>query len=208
MAIVNLPNDPRPKTAYLRVENVTTVVENPFTFQQDIYSWQGQRWVLSVNMPLMKRAAAEPWLTAFVRLEGRRNTFNFGDPLAVFPRGEARSQPGIPMLREAHATQSGILKLDGLPASVDDWLKEGDYIQLGGGNNARLHKAMEDVATNAAGQADIPIWPNLRGGLADNYATIVLQRASGVFRLADDNYTYQETDHGMYEVGFEAVEAL
>ena len=208
MALINLPTTPRPKTAFLRVESATSIVENPFTFHQDIYSWQGQRWVLSVNFPLMKREQAEPWLTAFVRLDGRRNTFNFGDPLAVNPRGAAKDQPGTPSLREAHSAQADTLKLDGLPASVTDWLKEGDYIQIGGGTNARLHKAMEDVSTNGSGQADIPIWPNLRENLANNYSTIVLQGARGIFRLTEDGYTFDETEVGLYQLGFEGVEAL
>ena len=100
-----------------------------------------------------------------------------GDPIGATPRGSASSAPGTPVVNGASQT-GDTLSIDGLPASATGYLKAGDYIQLGSGTGAQLYKVLDDVDSNASGEADLTIWPDLRSSPADD-ATVVVSNAKG-----------------------------
>lgn len=193
-------------TVNLRTRNVVGVSESPFTMKQQIVTHVGQRWEAEVSMPPMKRDDAEEWVAFLVALRGRYGTFLMGDPNASAPRGAASISPGTPVVNGAGQT-GNVLTIDGCTTSTTNYLKAGDYIQLGGGSSATLHKVLQAVNTNSSGQATLDIWPNIRTAPADN-STVVLTSTKGVFRLADNATEWSIDVATFYGISFAATESI
>jgi hypothetical protein len=106
------------------------------------------------------------------------------------------------------ASQTGSsLVIDGATTTQTDWLKAGDWIQLGTGSSSKLHKVVQDVDTDGSGNATLEIWPDLRSSPADN-AAINLSTCKGVFRLNNNISSWNINSISSYGIEFEAVEAL
>lgn len=190
----------------LRAVNITSVSESPFTFSQQVFKHPGERWEASVSIPVSKADIAEDWVTFLVSLKGRVGTFLMGDPNRVVARGSAATAPGIPLVNGA-GQLGGSVNIDGLPVSVTGYLLKGDYIQIGGGINARLHKVLNNVDSNALGQATLDIWPGIRITVGDN-AVVGVYGARGLFRLASSYHEWNIDNESKYSISFEAVEVI
>lgn len=198
------------QTGIARIEitatDVVSVSESPFTLSQQVVRHAGARWSATITIPPTKREDAEYWNAFLLRLRGKFGTFRLGDPNGATPRGSASSTPGTPVVNGGSQTGNE-LAIDGLPASATGYLKAGDYIQLGSGSTSRLYKVLEDVNSNASGEATLNLWPDLRSSPADN-AAVVVSNAKGVFRLASNEAVWNINNAGFYSIGFAAVEAL
>lgn len=183
-----------------------TVVEDarsPFTLESQVYVHQGQAWRVLVELPPMERADAEQWVGFLLALNGREGTFAMGPPEYRAPRGVAT---GTPLVKGAG--QSGrTLLTDGWTSGVAGILRAGDYFQLGSGASARLHKVVQDAASNGSGDATLEIWPRLRAAPADN-APITVSAPVGVWRLASNETRWDVGTALIYGMAFEAIEAL
>ena len=190
----------------LRARNVVGISQSPFTYKQQVVAHTGQRWEAEISLPAMTRAEGEEWVSFLVKLKGQQGTFLLGDPSASTPRGSAATTPGTPVVNGASQT-GGSLTVDGLPASASNYLRAGDYIQLGTGSGATLHKVLNDVTSNASGEASLDLYPSIRTAPADD-AAIVVSGAKGVFRLAtnETNWSINEVTH--FGITFSAVEAI
>lgn len=186
--------------------DTVSITESPFTLSQQVVRHAGARWSATIDIPPVKRSDAEYWNSFLLRLRGQFGTFLVGDPNAATPRGSASSTPGTPVVNGASQTGSD-LNIDGLPASASGYLKAGDYIQLGTGTTSRLYKVLEDVDSNASGEATLNLWPDLRSSPADD-ATVVVSGAKGLFRLASNDASWTIANNGFYAITFSAVEAL
>jgi len=190
----------------LRAVNAVAISQSPFTFKQQVIAHQGQRWEADITLPPMQRADAEVWVSFLVSLAGRRGTFTMGDPNAAAARGSASVTPGTPLVNGADQTGAS-LTVDGLPTSVTGYLKVGDYIQLGGGSSATLHKVMTQVDSNALGQASLDLWPYVRIAPSDD-ATVTVGNTVGVFRLASNETNWSIDTAAFYGISFTATEAV
>jgi len=190
----------------LIARNSVALTQSPFTFAQQAQKNAGQRWEADIVLPPMKRADAEGWVTFLTKLYGPYGTFLLGDPIGASARGSASSTPGTPVVNGASQT-GDTLSIDGLPASATGYLKAGDYIQLGSGATSQLYKVLDDVDSNASGEADVTVWPDLRSSPADD-ATVVVDNAKGLFRLSTSASNWTITTDGFYSIAFGAVEAL
>jgi hypothetical protein len=186
--------------------DVVSISESPFTFSQQVVRHAGARWSATIRIPPVKRSDSEYWNAFLLRLRGQFGTFLLGDPNAATPRGSAATTAGTPVVNGASQTGNE-LAIDGLPASATGYLKAGDYIQLGSGSTARLYKVLEDVDTNASGEATLNLWPDLRSSPADD-AAVVVSNAKGLFRMATNDATWTINNAGFYSISFAAVEAL
>lgn len=200
---LTLPSHTGLATITLRAVNQTAMSMSPFTYKQQIQNHSGQRWEAEVQLPAMQRAEAEQWIAWLLSLNGRAGTFLMGDPLGATPRG---ALGGTPLVNGANQVGSS-LTIDGCTANVTGWLKAGDYIQLGSAGTATLHKVLQDVDTNGAGQATIDIWPSIRTAPADD-ATVVTNNCVGRFRLNSGEQDWTLSTASMYGVTFAAVEAI
>jgi len=178
---------------------------SPFTGSQQVFRHQGQSWEADITLPPMKRDDAEAWNAFLLRLRGQYGTFLLGDPNGATPRGSASTTPGTPVVNGAGQTGDE-LNIDGLPVSATGYLKAGDYIQLGSGATATLHKVLEDVDSNASGEATLNLWPRVRSAPSDG-ATVTVSNAKGTFRLASNESSWSVDQASIYGITFGAVEA-
>ena len=175
----------------LRAVNATITSQSPFSYKQQVISHTGQRWEASVSIPSVLRDLAEPWAAFLTALKGQTGTFLLGDPLSATPRGTVSS-----------CTLTGNAGDESVTVTMTGSLLAGDYIQLGSGPTARLHKVLVDQT----GSGTLEIWPALRSTYSS--ATVTTTNAKGVFRLNQNMSSWQISNANSYGIAFEAVEAI
>lgn len=190
----------------LRAVNAVAYSRSPFTFSGQAHAYAGQMWQADITLPPMKRADAERWIAWLVSLRGQLGTFLIGDPSAATPRGLASTLAGTPVVDGAGQT-GGTLNISGASRNKTGWLLAGDYIQIGTGANARLHKVLTDTNTDSIGDCTVDIWPHLRTS-PTNGSTVVVNNAVGAFRLASNEQSWSVNEASIYGVTFGAMEAL
>lgn len=186
--------------------SVVGVAKSPFTGQEQAVAHQGQWWVADLSVSPLEAADARAitaWLTS---LNGREKTFLLGDPAGATAQGSASSAPGTPLVNGADQALGSALICDGAPNGATDYLKEGDYIQLGSGSSANLHMVLEDVTSDGSGNFTLNLWPNLRSAPA-NDAAITVASPVGKFRLAD-NVSKWDLTTVIYGFSFRAIEVF
>lgn len=186
----------------LIARDVVGSAQSPFTLTEQVQQHQGQIWEADIELPPMKRADAEAWITFLLKLKGRYGTFLLRDGVGGTPRG---TWAGAPLINGAHAANASAVALDGLTPGAT--VIEGDWLQFGSGTSTRLHKSLSTATANGSGQVTLDIWPNLREALVDNSA-VVSTNALGVFRLASNARSWDLQLAQIYGLRFAAVEAL
>ena len=188
---LSLPTHTGIASIELRAINAVAYSQSPFTYAGQAHAYSGQMWQADISLPAMKRADAEQWIAFLVSLRGQYGTFTLNDPSATSPRGTA-----------AAATISGSTGDSSVSVTMSGTLLAGDYIQLGTGANARLHKVLQDQS----GTGTLEIWPALRANQSSVSAD--LTSASGVFRLASNQQSWSVNEASIYGITFGAMEAL
>lgn len=186
-----------------RAINTVGMSMSPFTYAQQVVAHSGQRWEADITLPSMKRADAEQWIAWLVSLRGQLGTFTLGDPTGATPRGSAG---GTPVVNGAGQV-GGTLAIDGCTASQTGWLKAGDYIQLGSGTTATLHKVLQDADSDGSGNVSLDIWPYIRSAPTDG-STVATSNTVGKFRLASNEQNWSINEASIYGMTFGAVEAI
>jgi len=190
----------------LTARNSVAISSSPFTYRQQVQKNVGSRWEATITLPSLIRANADVWVAFLLSLGGQYGTFLMGDPIAATPRGSASTTPGTPLVNGS-SQSGGTVAVDGLPVSTANYLRAGDYIQLGSAATSQLYKVLEDVESNSSGEANISIWPDLRSSPTNN-STVVVQDAVGVFRLSSPETSFNIDTASVYGISFAAVEAL
>lgn len=185
------------------LEQAVGLSESPYTYSQEVYEHAGKRLRLDVQLVPMKRADAQAWIAFLASLRGRVGTFTWSPTI----EGTARGTPtGTPLVKGAGQT-GGTLLIDGASAGVTGWLKAGDWVQLGTGATARLHKNLVDTNSNGSGEVTLELWPGPRVAPADNEA-VVVSSPRGLFRLASNTVQWDVQLAQIFGLSFSAVEAL
>lgn len=199
---LSLPSNRQISAFRMNAVDLVGVSQSPFTGAQQVYRYTGQFWEADLTLRPMNREEAELWISFFLKLKGAFGTFLLGDPVGATAMGAAT---GTPLIDGAGQTGSSLVT-DGWTPNVTGILKAGDYIQLGTGASAKLHKVLDTVNSNSGGQATLNIWPDLRAATSDN-APITVSNPKGVFRLTTPaEWTVQEAQ--FYGISFGAREAL
>lgn len=183
--------------------NATAIVKSPFSFQGQVQDWGGQQMSARVTIEDVDRDWGEDWIGFLISLKGSKGTFFFGDPASQKPRGSATANA----LVNGSGQTGNILNGDGAPASVNGWLKRGDWISINVGLNRRMHKVVADVNTDLSGAFSIDIWPNIRISPADN-STIRTQDPTGLYRLSSGGFDYTITNDCKYNISFTCEEVI
>lgn len=199
---LSLPDSRAFSRLRITARSVVAVAQSPFTGQQQVQEHQGQWWEAECALPPMRRATAEQWLSFFLKLNGRKGTFLMGDTAGAAARGTIA---GSPVVDGAHAARSATLALRGITAGTT--LLAGDYVQVGSGGSARLHKNLSDVTADGVGKMTLDIWPSLRAALSDG-ATVVTAGCQTTWRLAANEMPFDIGAGLLYGVTFAAVEAI
>ena len=188
---ISLPTSIGIANISLGAENAVAVSSSPFTYRQQVIQHPGQRWTATVSIPPVRREFAEPWVAFLLALRGQVGTFLLGDPAGAAPRGTATS-----------ATITGTTGASSVSVTMTGTLLAGDYIQLGSGSDATLHKVVQDQNGNGT----LEIWPAIRKDRTAVAAT--LTSAKGLFRLATNQQNWSINESSVYGISFDAVEAL
>lgn len=187
---LSLPTDSGIAAIKLSAVNAVAVSRSPFTFATQVHAYDGEMWSASVTLPTYRKDLADPWVAFLLSLRGQYGTFLLGDPDKAIPRGTATS-----------ANVSGLLGARTVTVVMAGTLLAGDYIQLGSGASARLHKVLVDQS----GSGSLEIWPALR---ADYSGAATLTDTKGVFRLASNVTEWDINNASFYGVQFEAMEDI
>ena len=187
----------------LRAVNQTSMTMSPFTYKQQIYNHSGQRWEAECQVPPLKRDDAEEWIAWLLSLNGRAGSFLMGDPLGDTARG---TLGGTPVVNGADQV-GGSLSIDGCSNNITNWLKAGDYLQLGSGSTATLHKVLQNVNTDGSGQASLDLWPYMRTAPVDG-SIVITSNAVGRFRLNSGEQDWTINNISSYGITFAAIEAI
>lgn len=193
---------PAPKNIKMTTDAAVAGAESPFTFEEQIYKHQGQRFMADITLARMRRSSFAAWAAWGMKLNGRQGTFLMGDPDAKVPRGVAT---GTPLVNGASQVGQTLIT-DGWTVNVTGILKQYDYIQLGTGLTTRMHAVLDDVNSDSGGNATLSIWPALRYSPADN-AVIVTTACKTLFRL-NAPFSWDADEVSTYDVVFSASEAL
>ena len=198
-----IPNQSHIRSATLRMSSQNFITTSPFTFQQQVINHAGRRWEIDVNLRPMRHSDARIWIAWLAKLDGALNTFTMSDPLGCTPQGSAG---GTPRVNGSSQTGSS-LNIDGCTTSTTNWLKAGDYIQLGTGADARLFMVKDNVNTNSSGQATLSLWPNITTAPANNQSVIV-SNPQAAFRLSSNVSTWSANEASIYGINFSGVAVL
>lgn len=173
---------------------------SPLNFRQEIQVFPGQ--ILSMQVDFRNHDPDDgSRLEAFLlKLRGGAGRFRFGDPFHSQPMGKAR---GAPIVVSAVAGGQTLTTSNWMPNHPSQLLA-GDYLQLG----ERLYRVLDDVASDASGNATLTVWPNLRGSY-DAGTALKLRNPTGLWRLASPENVFQRQAVGQRHLtSMQCVEAL
>jgi len=197
---LELPSSPGFRRLRIRPQRAQVTSESEFTLESQVQASAGERWIAEVTLPLMKRAQAAPWQGFFALLDGKAGTFMLGDPLARQPLGNPL---GNPIVRDPNQTGK-VLALSGAVPNTPNWLRAGDYFQIGD----RLHQVGRDAHADSAGFVILDFWPRLRQ-IYDVNTPIITANCKGLFRMTSPTWDHWEADEQqLYSISFVAEEAL
>jgi len=187
----------------LRARSAVQRTESPFTFADQVQVGAGQQWQCDVSIPIVNRDKAEEVNAFLLKLNGRQGTFLLGDPNAENPRGSVSTTITV----NGNEQTGNELNVSGFASSTVDVMKAGDYIQLGSLSTARLYKVLNNVVSDASGNATLDIWPNIRISPVDG-DTVTYTSAVGQWRLAENTQQFTIQNGSVYQVNFTALEPL
>lgn len=186
----------------IRAANTVGESVSPFSAEQQLYVHQGQWWEADVKLPVMKLSDAEDVLGAFLSLRGKEGSFLL-PAVNTTPRGAGGGTPVVD-----GASQTGhTLAIRGGPLSTSNWLKAGDWIQLGSGSSTRLHKVLVNASTDGTGKTTLDIWPRHRSSPADG-ASVTISACKGLFQLSSNVTEYSVEAAMRYGFAFGCRERL
>lgn len=196
---INCPTHLAPNAVRWSYQTANLISNNPNTLQQTIYEYDGEGWIIDVSYPPLTRAEAAPFHAFLATLRGTAHTFLFGDTLMKTPLGAGG---GTPLVNGADQYGSESVVTDGWTADTLV-LKAGDFFAI----DNRLYMVLQDVTSDATGNATIDIFPKLRNHADD--ASIETDTPKGTFRLDNENVVIiQAPQNQLYTIRFTAVEAL
>lgn len=201
---LTLPTSPKPASMSMFSGAMVGVTESPYTGEQQVQAYDGQFWGFEFSYPSMGRADFAAFQAFLLKLNGREGTFLAGDPSGLTPQGVAT---GTPLVNGAGQTGNDLIT-DGWTISTTDIMKAGDYIQLGTGATASLHKVLEDVNSDGSGNATLSVWPKITSVTSPaNNAAIVVSNCVGVWRLAQNVNPWEVLPPYEHQLTLKAVQA-
>jgi len=184
----------------LRAKNTVAMSVSPFTYAQQAVAHSGQIWEADIKLPSMKRKDAEEWVAFLLSLRGMLGTFKLGDSVGATARGALGGTPVV----NGGSQLGGVLNINGASNSVTNWLKAGDYIQLGTEGTATLHKVLKNASSDGSGNVSLDIWPYIASSPSSG-AAVVTSNTYGRFRLASNEQNWDINHAATYGIVFGAV---
>lgn len=200
-----LPSTPAFTESSWKLKRAVDINQSPFSGHTSTYEYDMALWTAVLSLPPMKRDQAAQWQSFFMKLHGRRGTFLLGDPDAKTIRGAGPTSGNV-ALSSAAAVGDDSLSVSITAADGTVAFKEGDYIQLGTGADAKLHMIVNDVVVTS-NAATIDIEPYVKLAVA-NLSILEYTAPKGVFFM-DANELGWDADHvSKYGITFSCTEFL
>lgn len=204
---LTLPTSPPFNAMDWEGEAVIGAARSGFTLDEQIQEHQGDTLRVLCSLPVMEISDAEAWIAFQLRLRGRLGAFLLGDVARRTPRGTATGSPVADTAGSPTVNYSGskYLYTKGWTAGVSNILKAGDWLQIGSGADAYLHKNLVDANSDGSGRAVLEVFPKLRSDVADS-AAITVNSAQGCFRLARNTMPWSIGEAKLVGISFLAEE--
>lgn len=208
--------------------SIVGMSRSPYTGQTQVQAHQGQWWRATIDLPPMDRAQAQPLIARLSALNGMEGTILIGPTAEDAPLGDAQGTPvidgggqaGSDILTTGWDMPAGVTTCDETALTCDSdlitcddaavVLEAGDWIQLGEGATARLHRLTEaaEILNAFFGTATLSLWPavTLAQALKDG-DPVTLDQPVGVFRLRENvrGWSLGEAKLYGFSLGFESV---
>jgi hypothetical protein len=198
--IIALPSCPAFREIELGYNDAVAIVRSPFSGATQAQAWPGgDWWDATITLPQMTVKDAAIWTAWLAECRGMANLFYLYDPLHTTPAGTPQ---GAPVINGANAAMSQTLNTRGWKANTYRLLLPGDLLQIG----VHLHRVLDQVNSDANGNATISIWPSIREATTDGEA-VVLNNPQGLFRLAENRRSIMATETRLSAVTIKCVEA-
>lgn len=153
----------------------TRTFQSPLTNAVQTSSRKGSLWRASLQFNNLSGDDRQEMQAFLVKLNGQQHRFTLHD------HSYTRRGAGGGTLLVNGASQSGTtLVCDGATASVNNYLRAGDYISF----NNELHMVVADANSDSSGNVNLSIAPPIRKTPSDNAVVDYLTPVSGVFMLA------------------------
>lgn len=195
------PTTPAIRTISMRQVTTVGMTESPFTLNQQVQDWGGDRWEADIELPPMVRADAEKWITFLVSLRGKKGTFYLGMMPAHLPQGS--SNVALTFASGTVGQPSITLTAAGTCSFV-----AGDYYQQNHPDFARLYKILNSNSRTGSGNITLDIFPVLRSAIPVVGAAGTTQNPVGLFRLSSNKQQWDIKETQVYGLRFSCVEAL
>lgn len=187
----------------INIEPAVAFAASPLAHYGQAQDWGGRLWRMRAVFAAKSKGDAGAFLAFLSKLAGMYGSFRAPDWDHRTPRG---SPSGTPLVNGAGQT-GNLIATDGWTPSTTGLLLPGDVCGIGD----RIHRLMQSVDSDGAGNANLwidpPIDGDVRASPADN-AAVTVTNAQGVWRLAR-NYTPAPSDfNGVFRFTLEAFERL
>ena len=131
------------------------------------------------------------------------NQFYLTDPNHAQPAGTPLgTSAGAPCVAGVNLAMATVLNTKGWLPSTMGHLLPGDQLQIG----QRLHRVLEQVNSDANGDASISIWPSIREVTTDG-DPLTLNNPQGLFRLAENRRSVLTTETLLSGISLKCLEA-
>lgn len=176
----------------IRQVNAVAVQQSPYTYQQQIQDFGGQRWEAEVTIRPLDHNEALAFQGFLASLQGQKNTFKLGNPIATSDNADND-------VRVNGAQTTGDSTLAVTINSLHS-VSAGQFFSI----SDRLYMFLEDASS---GNTTLDITPPLRQDAA-NSTSCVTNLPQGTWRLASNKIDWDISKAGLYSFTFACVEAL
>ena len=174
MTTFSFPNI-TPTTSTFELVSNTRTFQSPLTNAIQTTSRKGSLWRASLQFNNLSGDDRREMQAFLVKLNGQEHRFTLHD------HSFTRRGAGGGTLQVNGGSQSGTsLVCDGATASVNNYLRAGDYVSF----NNELHMVVADANSDASGNVTLSIAPPIRKTPSDNAVVDYSAPVSGVFMLA------------------------
>jgi hypothetical protein len=151
---LDFPKNVRITNVSITPEDAVGIRESPSSYHQEVQVFGGQRLKMQVDFKEEDPEQGSRLEAFFLKLRGSAGTFRFFDPYHTEPMGQAMGLPTVSAAVKGEQT----ITTTGWLANVNYQLRQGDYIQIADD----LHRVLDDVHSDASGNATLTLWPDLR----------------------------------------------
>ena len=156
----------------------------------------GERWEVELVFPALKGEDLATMRAFITKLNGQEHRFTLSD-ISHTQRG---TFGGTPVVDGASQTGSS-LDIRGASINTANWIREGDFFQVG----SELKQVLADVTTDGSGDATITFGPRIRTSPSDG-APITTTAPTATFLIAQPRTVFAMRPGGVASLSLTAIE--